>query len=189
MAHHWRGLFLGEMGRFDEAEAEMQKALELDPVSAPIYSDYGRVLYWARRYDEALEKYRRASEMNPSYGSVQLELEFLYEQMGRIDDWAQLVEQGGGFDAQTRKAYRTHGYRGVWRVWYRRNAKQPEGSFTRAETCARMGDRDQALEDIAYAIKKRDDHRVTQLKVNLIFDPLRSDPRFTELLRHMNLTP
>ena len=101
-AHHWRGLFLGEMGRFDEAEAEMQKALERDPISAPVYADYGRVLYWARRYDEALEKYRKASEMNAEFGSMPVERELLYEQMGRLDDWAASVEKYNGFDAETR---------------------------------------------------------------------------------------
>ena len=185
LAHHWRGLFLGEMGRFSEAEAELQKALEYDPLSAPIYADYGRVLYWAHRYDEALEKYRRASDMNPDFGSMRLERELLYEQMGRVDDWAALVDQGG--DDDTRNAYRKDGPRGLWKAWYQKIAKIPGASYTRAEALVRMGDNDRALENLADAIKLRTDHRVTQIKVNPILDPLRSDPRFTELLRRMNL--
>jgi tetratricopeptide (TPR) repeat protein len=187
-AHHWRGLFLGEMGRFDEAEAEMQKALERDPISAPVYADYGRVLYWARRYDEALEKYRKASEINPHFGAMEYERDLLYEQMGRLDDWAASLEKEGVFDAETREAYRTHGLAGYWRVRYRRLVKGPGRSSDRAEVFARVGDKDRALEDLAYAIRTRD-HRVTQLKVNPILDPLRSDPRFAELLRRMKLTP
>ena len=187
-AHHWRGLFLGEMGRFDEAEAEMQKALELDPISAPIYADYGRVLYWARRYDEALEKYRKAFDMNADFGSMQLEREWLFEQMGRLDDWAVLVEQRGGFDAETREALRAHGLRAYWRVVYDRATQDREGSYSRAEVFARMGDKDRALADLAFVITTRD-HRMTQLKVNPLLDPLRSDPRFGELLHRMNLLP
>jgi len=53
---------------------------------------------------------------------------------------------------------------------------------------ARLGDKDRALANLAYAIKMREDHRVTQLKVNPIFDPLRSDSRFAELLLRMNLS-
>ena len=189
LAHHWRGLFLGEMSRFDEAEAEMQKALELDPISAPVYADFGRVLYWARRYDEALEKYRKAYEVSATdFGAVELERNQLHEQMGRLDDWAASIEKHGGFDAETREAYRTHGLSGYWRVRYRRKGKEPERSSDRAELFARVGDKDRALEDLAFAISERD-HRMTQLKVNPILDPLRSDPRFAELLRRMNLTP
>jgi serine/threonine protein kinase/tetratricopeptide (TPR) repeat protein len=187
-AHHWRGLFLGEMGRFDEAEAEMQKALERDPISAPVYADYGRVLYWARRYDEALEKYRKASEMSASFGAMTLERNQLYEQAGRLDEWADSLEKDGGFDAETREAFRAHGLPGYWRVLYRRMVKHPEGSSDRAEVFARFGDKERALADLAYAVKTRD-HRMTQLKVNPVYDPLRSDPRFLELLRRMKLTP
>jgi serine/threonine protein kinase/tetratricopeptide (TPR) repeat protein len=187
-AHHWRGLFLGEMGRFDEAEAEMQKALERDPISAPVYADYGRVLYWARRYDEALEKYRKASELSPSFGAMQYEREQLYEQMGRIEDWAASIEEHGGFDAEMREAYRAYGPKGYWRVRYRRMLRHPNGSSDRAEVCARVGDKDRAFEDLAFTIGTRD-HRMTQLKVNPILDPLRSDPRFAELLRRMKLAP
>jgi len=186
LAHHWRGLFLGEMGHFSEAEAELQKALEYDPLSAPVYADYGRVLYWARRYDEALEKYRIASDMNPDFGSMRLERELLYEQLGRVDDWAASAEQG---DAETRDAYRKDGPRGVWMVWYQKIAKLPGASYTRAEALARIGDKDRALENLADAIKMRNDHRVTQIKVNPVLDSLRSDPRFPELLRRMNLKP
>ncbi len=188
MAHHWRGLFLGEMGRFDEAEAEMQKALERDPISAPVYADYGRVLYWARRYDEALEKYGKATEISDDFGAMRYERELLYEQMGRHDLWEASVEKYIGFDAEMRERYRAHGLKGYWRVQYRRMEKYAKGGYDRAETCARIGYKDRALDNLAEAIMQRD-HRVTQMKVNPILDPLRSDPRFAELLRRMNLTP
>jgi tetratricopeptide (TPR) repeat protein len=148
------------------------------------------VLYWARRYDEALEKYRRAADLNPEFGSMRLERELLYEQMGRIDDWAASIEYIGGFDAETRTAFRAHGPRGYWSVWYRRklnNKNWPRGNDT-AEMFARVGDKDRAFEDLVRAIEQRD-HRMTQLRVNPILDPLRSDPRFAELLRRMNLQP
>jgi hypothetical protein len=75
-------------------------------------------------------------------------------------------------------------------VWYRRklNRRESGRGSDNAELFARMGDKDRALEDLALAIEQRD-HRMTQLKVNPILDPLRSDPRFAELLRRMNLDP
>lgn len=187
-AHHWRGLFLGDMGRFDEAEAEMREALERDPVSAPVYADYGRVLFLARRYDEALEKYRKASEINASFGSMEYERERLYEQMGRLDDWAASREKRKSFDPELREAFRTQGLKGFWTVEYRRALKnQHRKDNWYAELFARMGDKDRAFENLKYCISNRY-HPMTQIKVNPFFDPLRSDPRFKELLRQMNLT-
>jgi tetratricopeptide (TPR) repeat protein len=186
-AHHWRGLFLGEMGRFDEAIAEMEKALQRDPVSAPVIADYGRVLFWARRYDEALEKYRKVAEMGTYFGALSIETEHLYEQMGRLADLEASIEKYGGFDPETRKAFRAQGIQGYWRVRARRFTGNELGSNS-AELFARIGDNDRAFENLEAAIKQRD-HRMTQLKVNPILDPLRSDPRFRELLRQMNLSP
>lgn len=187
IAHHWRGLFLGEMGRFDEAFAEMQRALELDPVSAPVYADYGRVLYWARRYDEAQEKYEKVEEMGGDFGALSVESEQLYEKMGRADKWVASVKRYEEFDAELQNAYRAHGIPGYWRVRYRRESGKSGGALS-AELCARVGDKEGAFASLELAIKARD-HRVTQIKVNPLLDPLRSDPRFKELLRRMNLTP
>ena len=62
------------------------------------------------------------------------------------------------------------------------------GTLDFAEVFARIGDKDRAFEALEFAIEMRD-HRMSQLKVNPLYDPLRSDPRFTELLRRMKLTP
>jgi hypothetical protein len=114
--------------------------------------------------------------------------QLLYEQAGRLDDWAASVEKRGDFDAEKREAYRTQGLKGFWTVEYRNALKNPQNrSYWNAELFARMGDKDRAFENLAHAISIRD-HLMSQLKVNPILDPLRSDPRFEELLRHMNLT-
>ena len=181
-AHHWRALFLGEMGRFEEAEAEMKLALVLDPVSAPVLADYGRVLFWARRYQEAAEKYRTVDEMGNNFGAWHVEAMYCYEQMGRTAEWGSVRERVGGFDPEERQAFRAHGLRGYWMVRYRRKETDNDA----AEIAARVGDYEKALRYLERAISARD-HRMTQLKVNPIFDPLRSDPRFQELLRRMNL--
>ncbi|HEX7332884.1 MAG TPA: protein kinase, partial [Pyrinomonadaceae bacterium] len=189
MAHHWRGLFLGERGRFDEAETEMLEALKLDPISAPVYADYGKVLYWARRYDEALEKHRKASEISPSLTTMEYERELLYEKMGRLDDWAASREKRGEFDAETREAFRTQGLKGFWTVLYGHALKDPQNrSYWLAILFARMGDKDRAFENLEYCISVRD-HSMTQIKVDPFLDSLRSDPRFEELLQQMKLTP
>jgi len=47
------------LGRFDEAIAEVKRAVELDPLSLIINSDLGNTYYNARRYDEAIEQLRK----------------------------------------------------------------------------------------------------------------------------------
>lgn len=189
-AHHWRGLLLGGLGAFAEAEAEMQKALNIDPISAPVYADYGKVLYLARRYDEALEKYQRASEINASFGGMEYERELVYEHMGRFDDWATSREMRGKMDPEQLEAYRRQGFKGFLTVEYQRAIKTPGKleNYCLAELFARMGDKDRAFENLEHAMSTRS-HAMTDLKVNPLFDPLRSDPRFDDLLRRMKLTP
>jgi serine/threonine protein kinase/tetratricopeptide (TPR) repeat protein len=188
-AHQWYGLFLGGMGRFDEAEAEMQKALDLDPVSAPVYADYGKVLYLAHRYPEALEKYDKAYDINASFGAMQFERELVYEQLGRLDDWVASREKRGQIDDEGRDAFRREGFKGFWTVDYQRAIKtQRHKGYNLAALFARMGDNNRAFEALEYTMSKRN-HALTDLKVDPLFEPLRSDPRFDELLRCMNLTP
>jgi len=175
------------LGRFEEAEAEMKLALELDSFSSPLLADYGRVLFWARRYDKAAEQYRTVAEMGNYFGSWQIEAKYVYEQTGKSAEWGAFQERFcGGFDPEERKAFRAHGLRGYWMVQYRRQLLSPNGGSDGAEIAARVGDKENALRYLAEAIRIRD-HRMSQLKVNPIFDPLRSDPRFVELLRRMKL--
>ena len=66
--HHWYGNgVLTALGRFDEAIAELKRALELDPLSLIINADLGTTLMFARRYDESAEQYRRTLEMDPNF--------------------------------------------------------------------------------------------------------------------------
>jgi len=183
-AHHWYGLYLGEMGRADESIAEEKRALSLDPMSVPIYADLGRVYYYARRYDEALAQYRKAIELDADWGPFYAELDSVYEQMGMHEEMLQLVK-----DDALRRAFIAHGIKGYWRKFLSLLKRKPHGFSSyhpRAEMYARLSENDKALQELKGAFDARD-HRITQLKVNPVFDPLRSDPRFTEVMRSMNL--
>lgn len=66
-AHHWYALLLINLGRNDEAIAEMRRAHELDPLSLATNRNLGFLYYFARRYDDALKILHRAAEMDPSF--------------------------------------------------------------------------------------------------------------------------
>jgi hypothetical protein len=67
-------------------------------------------------------------------------------------------------------------------------AKRPPSSYAMARIYARLGDNDQALEWLQRAYDKHSDYLVL-LKVDPLFDPLGSDPRFAKLLREIGLAP
>ena len=64
LAHDWYGYCLAEVGRFDEAYAELKQALELDPLSVAINSDLGSYFYWSRQFDKAIEQLQKTLELD-----------------------------------------------------------------------------------------------------------------------------
>jgi serine/threonine protein kinase/TolB-like protein/Tfp pilus assembly protein PilF len=187
IAPHWYGLYLGEMGRPDEALASINKALAIDPRSPYIHADLARILFYARRYDESLAQYRRTMGIAPNFSTYYGELSYLYEQMGMEEEWFSLLAAvyGVGLTAELSK----DGLKAYWQSQFQylnRDAIAP--TYYRAEVFARLGKTDLAIEELNRIYTLRD-HQMAQLKVNPVFDPLRSDPRFQELLRRMNLVP
>src|SRR6185503_7752958 len=66
-AHQWYAEYLAAMGRFDESIAEAGRAQELDPLSVVHSADVGFMLYYARRYDEAIEQLQHSIDMEPDF--------------------------------------------------------------------------------------------------------------------------
>jgi TolB-like protein len=106
-ARHWYAVCgLVPQRRFDEAIAEMREAERLDPLSLPIASDAALVLYWARRYDEAIEQCHRALFLSPSFYRAYVGLGRIHAatgQYGRAIEacvTARALCDGGAFLAQ-----------------------------------------------------------------------------------------
>jgi TolB-like protein/Tfp pilus assembly protein PilF len=84
--HHWYGNgVLTALGRFDEAIAEMKRALELDPLSLIINADLGTTYFFARRYDAAVEQYRKTLEMDAGFYYAHWGLAVVLETKGSFD--------------------------------------------------------------------------------------------------------
>lgn len=188
-AHHWYGLYLAEMGRFDEAVAIEKRAIQLDPLSVIINADLGRVLYYARRYDESIEQFQKAIQLDSPKSTTAFDITFVYEQKGMTEEWFSAMEQFGSINShELRTAYFKDGIKSFWRKRVELSERQSrnEHFFGWAEDYARIGEIDRALEMLNRAFEKRE-HGMPQLKVNPVLDPLRSDPRFIELLKRMKL--
>jgi len=70
----WHAMFLASRSRFDAALAEMQAALDLDPLSLVIQTGVGRILHFARRFEEALAQYEHVLRINPAFAQAYIDL-------------------------------------------------------------------------------------------------------------------
>ena len=73
-SRQWHALFLASRSRFDAALAEMRMALDLDPLSLVIQTGIGRILHFARRFDQAIAQYEHVLQTNPSFGQACIDL-------------------------------------------------------------------------------------------------------------------
>jgi len=198
-AHHWYSDYLEQMGRHDEAITEIKRAQQLDPLSLIINAVVGRRFRSARRYDEAVEQLRKTLEMDPNFAVAHWLLGDAYEQKGKYESAIAEYQKGrsasGGsvyLVAALGHVYAAAGNRrealkilGELKELSKRTYVSPLsiGSIYNA-----LGDKDQALEWLEKAYQDRA-AGMTDLKLDPMPDPLRSDPRFQNLLRRMNFPP
>jgi len=197
-AHQWYGVYLCSLGRFEEAEAELRQALDLNPVSLGSNLAYSAPFFLSRNYDQAIAIYRKTQELDPNWYLVHEYLGSAYEIKGMydqaIDEYLAAQTLSGTSPeviAELKNAYAVSGIKGYWQ----KMSPLPKGKVPReryhyaAAACyARFGWKEEAFYALEQAIKYRDDALVN-LKVDPLFDGLRSDPRFAELLRRVGLAP
>ena len=101
-AHHWYGEYLLAAGRFDEAIAEANRALESDPLGLIIHAYSGLVFYFARRFDDAITVCQRALEMEQAFIPTHLWLGLAWlglahQQSGRLQDAVEVLQEAASF--------------------------------------------------------------------------------------------
>jgi TolB-like protein/DNA-binding winged helix-turn-helix (wHTH) protein/Flp pilus assembly protein TadD len=198
-AHQWYSVYLSSMGRHDEAIREAKQAYELDALSLAVIRDLARAYYHARQYDQAIATYMKALELDPRHYRYNSWLELAYAQKGLYDQAIDVHLKAlnvMGWNpkeiAALELAYRAAGWQEFWRKELELAKERADRayfmSYNLARTYARLGEIDQALEWLEKAYAEHSDHLVL-LKVDPIFDPLRAEPRFTDLLRQVGLAP
>jgi TolB-like protein len=190
-------ILLDATGRPEDAVTHMQRALELDPLSFYVNRQLGSILYFARHYDEALYYLRRAGEMEPTLvGIVEGWISAIYEKEGRQDDAVahELVALGGDHPQieveRLRSIYQHAGWKAYWQA--RIDMIAPDADRDPSVPCAlgenylRLGDRDLAFSWFNQAVDQRC-WCMTLLKVDPLMDDIRTDSRYHDLLRRLNL--
>ncbi len=198
-AHQWYFAFLFAMNRHAEAMGEIQRAQQLDPLSPIISGAMADQYFYARQYQEAIRRFRSTVALFPEFAPAYQALGAAYVVNGRYQEAIVALQKlrslSGASAAEVAalgQAYAKGGMRGYYLWELRRLKEESKHRYVRAWTfalvLAGLGEKDQALSYLEKAYEDRD-YLLTTLQDEPRFDPLRSDPRFLELLRRMNLPP
>src|SRR6266568_3841875 len=195
-AHHWYAGHLMWLWRFDEALRESERARQLDPLSPIIATDNGAILYNARQYDRAIEQFRAVLRKDPYFeraGIVTLsfvEKGMFAEALANTEKWRRVFGEGPWY-----WSIRTYIYGRAGRQERARRELEKLEQLDRRQQLdpvnmlwahLGVGDKEEALADLEKAYSEHFSI-LTTLKVEPAFDPLRSDPRFADLLRRVGL--
>lgn len=196
-AHNFYAGYLMCIGRADEAIAASNRARELDPFSLSISAQRGFLLENARRYNEAIAQLRSVIEMDPNHYQAYWILGHTYAANKQFDEAIAASQKAVDLSG------RTPGALAILGLAYGLADRKAEANKvldellklnkTRYVTPAALvnvyiglGDKDKAFEWLEKAFQEKSNY-VAYLKVFPIADPLRSDPRFSDLLRRVGL--
>jgi TolB-like protein/DNA-binding winged helix-turn-helix (wHTH) protein len=191
-AHVDFGLDLISMGRMEEGLKELWRAKELDPDGAETMVGGG--LYLARHYDEAISVLTRQVQIVGPDGSAQFWLSESYAEKGRYQEafeHGRIAAELFGYKEAAEsmdRGYAAGGYKAAMRAL----AKSMEQFYARKEYRAgfiarfymRAGDKEQAFKWLQKAFEEEQD---APDQIDPVWDPVRSDPRFKELIRRAGL--
>ena len=196
-AHLWLALYLALVERMDEALSEIGLALELDPLSRVINLNLARILYFARLYDDSIAQCHKTIDMYPEYLIAHRRLGIAYGEKGMFEEAEAEFKKALAIaedDTETMSAM-GYAYAAAGRIDDARKIREQlvelaietyVSPYSLARIHIALGEIDQAFECLEKTYRER--HGIlTYLKVEAIFDRLRSDSRFTDLLEKMGL--
>jgi TolB-like protein/Tfp pilus assembly protein PilF len=199
-AHHWLALdLLAVLGRFAEAHEEIELARQLDPLSLSIMEGKPYLLMLERRYDEALEGYRRVMELDPRFSRAYTGMGRTYLQMGRIAEGIAMLQTGHELAGASSGVLGALGQASAW-AGDGEAAREVLSQLrslceTRYVPCttfalvhAGLGELDTALDWLERAAD-RHDLPLALVNVHPAYDALRSEPRFASLLARLQFPP
>jgi DNA-binding winged helix-turn-helix (wHTH) protein/TolB-like protein/Flp pilus assembly protein TadD len=198
-AHEWYSEYLSWMGHHQRAIRAAQRALDLDPVSLRANSHVGLALYRARQYDAAVERFRKTLHLNPDFADAHVMLGVTLVQTGTHRQAIAEFQRAGKLTANSPEilgllgyAYGMSGMKREARDVLRElddltRQKRYVSSFSRATVHIGLGEIDLAFKWLERAYAERLWY-LALLAVDPMFDRLRADARYTDLIRRMNLT-
>jgi TolB-like protein/lipopolysaccharide biosynthesis regulator YciM len=196
--HQWYAEYLSAAGRHKEAIAEIKRAQEVDPLSVIINAIVAYVFYYARQYDQTIDESRRTLVLDPNFYPAHLYLAWAYQQKGmHLQSIAQMKE--GVSLLAKQDPVRLHIAQIYAAAGRKREAQKIFDEFTQSNPgylsawevailYTLLEQHERAFGCLEKAYQQRDTG-LSRLKVEPRLDPLRSDPRFAELLHRVGLAP
>jgi tetratricopeptide (TPR) repeat protein len=188
-AHSGYAFLLSAMGRHNDAIAEGRRAVELAPLDMTIRIILAEVFDSARQYDNAINECNKVLEIDPSFLRAYGDIADSYEAAGEPAEAVAAREKELRFTGvsaneieKLHRAFRQEGIKGYHRWSLPRN----DHMIDFAQDYAALGDLDHAFEYLERALVERDGDLIF-LRIDSLWDNLRSDPRYADLLRKMGL--
>jgi TolB-like protein/DNA-binding winged helix-turn-helix (wHTH) protein/Tfp pilus assembly protein PilF len=195
--HHVYALYLGDMGRIDEAIAEMKRDLEANPLSVLTLRNLGSLYEQAGQQEKAMEEFRKITELDANSEDAHWSLGNAYRLQGRhsqaIAEFQQARTLSGDSPwdiaglglvyaaaGQRQQAYK------ILDELQELSKRRYVSSYLIASIYASLGDKEQAFFWLGKSLAAHEDALVS-LKVDSVFAGLRNDPRFQELIRRIGL--
>jgi eukaryotic-like serine/threonine-protein kinase len=192
-AHVWYSIQLFMEGRFTEGLDHARRGIELDPLSPFNQHNYGWGLYFARRFEESIEEYRKLIvKTNSQYPLAFYGLSWGLRFIGQFDEAIQLNEQALKFDRESPFVLSCYGQT-LAAAGKRKEAenvltklaeiagKRPVSSYHIAIIYAFLGEKEKALAALEESFERREAW-TTWMGVEPVFDSVRGDNRFMTLL-------
>ena len=196
-ARHWHAYHLVSLGRVEEAVSEARKAEEADPLSVIIKTDVGHLLYFARRYEEAISQYLKALQLDPNFRVAHWRLGEALIQTRKFDEAVSHLQKAislegaktSGMEAWIAHAKAAANDRaGALQILNRlkNDAELRSWCYYVASIYASLGDKDSAFAWLDKSLQYHEG-QLAVIKVEPVFDKLRDDSRFANLLQRMKL--
>ena len=192
--HQDLAIFLNLQGHFDEGLAEAQRAQDLDPLSPFIRTTYCLDLYFARRYEQAAEKCQQALELDPNFFHAHGNLIGIYASLHRDNQAFEEYQRTAALSGRTpaelaavKQSFQQGGMKGVYRKQLEWSQKPNDADpYEVAALYSLVGETNPAMDWLQKAYEQRAPH-MEEIRQESAFDNVRTDPRFTELLRRLGL--
>ena len=192
-----RGVYLRYAGRCDESIPVHLHAESLDPFSIVAIQEVGYAFYYARRFGEAAEQIQKAIELEPAWDQLYFGLGLVLLQQKRFDEAISALrtavqKEPGNVFSMAALIY------GLGHAGRRKEAKRQLEQLLKkyeyvpcwflAMAWVGLNDTERALEALEQAFRNHEPCMVS-LKVDAIFDPLREESRFVNMMRQVGLAP